>query len=87
MNFEFVKQVLAELARHDFQVLPPGLHQRLQDTFSGPSTAVVEHAFRGQRMQETRHQDNKRVSSTRKWAAAILQELLGTQHRYEEVAW
>eukprot|EP00974_Lingulodinium_polyedra_P042278 4056876-Lingulodinium_polyedra.AAC.1 len=50
-------------------------------------TAMVEHAFRGGRKAETRDQDNKKVSSSRKWKQPVDTKLMSTHHNYTEVPW
>ena len=47
----------------------------------------MEDAFKCGRKVESREQENKTVSSTRKWLAPVEQRLMSTYHRYDEVEW
>eukprot|EP00969_Alexandrium_andersonii_P190778 8427787-Alexandrium_andersonii.AAC.1 len=71
MQQRLVQDCFAKLAAVSFNIVPGDLLELLRDAFSTPPTKVVEDGFQKERVQETRHQDNKVVSRARRWAAPI----------------
>eukprot|EP00974_Lingulodinium_polyedra_P095699 9276416-Lingulodinium_polyedra.AAC.1 len=86
LNTAVVEEIFEKLAETGFSSVPPDVHQRLVQTFSTMGTKVVEDAFHVERRMETGGQDNKVVSSARKWLQPIAAKLLSSSHHFPEIS-